>query len=187
MRQTAAIFLDAYRELNSKKLFWIVMALSLLVVLVFAMIGIDEKGMTFLWFSFPTPFNSTIFPPPLFYKLAFANFGVKFWLAWISTILALVATAGIIPDLIASGSIELTLSKPISRARLFLTKFASGLAFTTIQVGLFTAAIFFVLGFRANTWEPGLFWTVPIMVVFAAGRTTGGCRRCRPRTTGRRR
>lgn len=164
--QTWAILLDAYRELNSKKLFWIVMALSLLVVLAFAMVGINEKGITILWFSLPFPINSTLFPPELFYKLMFTNLGVKFWLAWCSTILALIATAGIFPDLLASGSIELTLSKPISRARLFVTKFAAGLVFTTLQVTLFTGAAFLVLGIRGGVWSPGLFWTIPIMVTF---------------------
>lgn len=167
LTQTLAIFVDGYRELNSKKLFWIVMLLSFLVVAAFALVGINEKGLTILWFSFPMgPFNTTLFPRELFYKLMFANLGVKFWLAWCSTILALVATAGIFPDLLASGSVELTLSKPIGRLRLFLTKFAAGLLFTTIQVSLFTFTAFLVLGFRAGVWEPGLFWTVPIMVIF---------------------
>lgn len=164
--QTAAIFMDAYRELNSKKLFWIVLLLSFLVVAAFAAVGINEKGMTIFWFSFPAPFNTTLFSRELFYKLMFANLGVKFWLAWCSTILALIATAGMFPDLLASGSVELTLSKPIGRLRLFLTKFSAGLLFTAIQVTLFTATAFLVLGLRAGVWEPGIFWTVPIMVVF---------------------
>lgn len=167
MRQTLAIFLDAYRELNSKKLFWIVMGLSGLVVGMFAAIGINENGVKLLWFSIPSSvFNTRLFPEETFYKLMFANLGVKIWLAWASTILALVATAGIFPDLIASGSIELTLSKPISRVRLFLTKYLSGLVFTALQVTVFTLACFIVMGLRAGLWLPGLFWAVPLMVLF---------------------
>ncbi len=166
MRQTLAIFLDAYRELNSKKLFWIVLALSIVVVAAFAMIGLNERGLTVLWWTFPAPFNSTIISRELFYKLAFSNLGVKFWLSWLSTILALVSTAGIFPDLISSGSIELTLCKPMGRLRLFATKYLAGLTFTALQVSLFSAAVFLVFGFRAGAWLPGLFWTVPIMVAF---------------------
>ena len=33
MTQTLALLLDAYRELNAKKLFWVVLAISLIVVL----------------------------------------------------------------------------------------------------------------------------------------------------------
>ena len=166
MRQTLAIFLDAYRELNSKRLFWIVMILSVVVVAAFAMVGLNEKGLTILWWSFPSPFNSNMFPPALFYKLMFSNLGVKFWLSWLSTILALVSTAGIFPDLMSSGSIELTLCKPVGRLRLFFTKYLAGLTFTALQVSVFTLAVFLLFGIRAGVWSPGLFWTIPIMVAF---------------------
>lgn len=166
MRQTLAIFYDAYRELNAKRLFWIVLAISGLVVAAFGAVGLTPKGLTVLWWEFESPFNSTLFPPAMFYKLMFANFGVKFWLAWIASILALVSVASMIPDFISSGSIELTLSKPISRLRLFLTKYAAGLLFVTLQVGIFTTAAFLVIGLRGKTWEPGLFWAVPLTVLF---------------------
>lgn len=44
MRQTWAILFDAYRELNAKKLFWITLALSGLVVVAFAMVSLTPKG-----------------------------------------------------------------------------------------------------------------------------------------------
>ena len=42
--QTRALFIDAYRELNAKKLFWITMALNLMAVVIFASLGINAKG-----------------------------------------------------------------------------------------------------------------------------------------------
>jgi ABC-type transport system involved in multi-copper enzyme maturation permease subunit len=166
MRQTWAIFVDAYRELNSRKLFWFVLLLSIVVVGAFAAVGINDKGLTVFGWTIPSMVNAHMFPPALFYKMAFANLGVKFWLAWCSTILALIATAGIFPDLVSSGSIELTLSRPISRLRLFFTKYLAGLLFTATQVTAFTFASFLVLGTRGGVWEPGIFWAVPLMVVF---------------------
>ncbi len=166
MTQTLAIFRDAYRELNAKRLFWVVLVLSGLVVAAFGAVGLNEKGLTILWWEFPSIFNSLLFPPAMFYKLMFANLGVKFWLAWIAAILALVSTASMIPDFISSGSIELTLSKPIGRIRLFLTKYIAGLLFVTLQVAVFTAAAFLVIGIRGKSWEPGLFWAVPLTVLF---------------------
>ncbi len=165
--QTWAIFLDAYRELNSKKLFWITMVLSGLVVALFAGIGIDETSPTFLWFHLRfIPITSDIFPPSLLYKLIFVNLGLGLWLTWIATILALISTASIFPDMVASGAIETVLSKPISRTRLFLTKYASGLLFVMLQVAVFTGLCFLVIGIRGGTWEPGLFLAVPIVVIF---------------------
>lgn len=166
-RQTAAIFLDAYRELNAKRLFWFVLVISLLVVGSIAMVGTGPRGITVLWFEFDTPMvTSKQFPPELVYKFLFSQLAIPIWLSWIAAILALVSTAGIIPDFIASGSIELSLSKPISRARIFLTKYTAGLLFATLQVVAFSAASFLVIGLRGGAWEPRLFLAVPIVVCF---------------------
>lgn len=169
MIQTFALLQDAYRELNSKKLFWITMILSGIVVAGFAAIGINQKGLTLLWFqigNFGGAVTSATIPADQLYKTLFANFGIAFWLSWIATILALVSTSSMIPDFIASGAIELTLSKPISRLRLFLTKFAVGLLFVGLQVLTFSAACFVVIGVRGGAWEPGVFLAVPVVLLF---------------------
>lgn len=171
MNQTLAILVDGYRELNHKRLFWVALALSGLFVLAFAAIGINDRGITFLWYDFPvggpiSMFTTGFINEETFYKFIFVNFGLTLWLAWIATILALVSTASIIPDFVQGGAVELGLSKPISRARLFLTKFAAGLLFAGLQVLVFTAACFLVIGLRAGAWEPGLFIAVPLVTLF---------------------
>lgn len=167
MRQTVALLVDAYRELNSKKLFWITLFISLLVVAVYAMFGLNDRGLTFLWWTFDLPMlNTRVMPAEKLYKFMFANIGIPIWLTWAATILALVSTASIIPDFIAGGAIELTLSKPIGRARLFLTKFVTGLLFVGLQVLVFTTACFLVIGLRGGAWELRLFLAVPIVLVF---------------------
>ena len=92
MTQTLAIFLDAYRELNARKLFWITLILSGVVVLAFAMIGINEKGLRLIVWDVTFPLNTTIMSREVFYKTLFVNLGIAFWLAWLATILALVST-----------------------------------------------------------------------------------------------
>lgn len=166
MTQTWAIFVDAYRELNSKRLFWIVLALSGLVVGAFAMMGNNEEGITFLHWTIPFDIASTRFiPTDQFYKIVFVNMGLSIWLTWIATVLALVSTAGIFPDFLAGGSIELALSKPIGRLRLFLTKYVSGLLFVFLQVLVFSGASFLVIGFRGGSWEPAILLSVPLVVL----------------------
>jgi ABC-type transport system involved in multi-copper enzyme maturation permease subunit len=165
--KTWALFMDAYRELNSKKLFWITMLLSGLVVGVFGALGLRENGIGFLWFTLPSEFlNSQVIDPAEFYKTMFNAFGVRFWLSIIATVLALITTAGMIPDFISGGSVELMLSKPISRARLYLTKFLTGLLFVALQVFVFSLASLLVIGVRGGVWEPGILLSVPIVVLF---------------------
>ncbi len=166
MRATLALIIDAYRELNARKLFWITMAISMLIVLVYAAAGINEQGLTFLHWSLPGPsfLNSKLIPPSLFYKFVFAKLGIPYWLTWGAMILALVSTASIIPDFVLGGAVELTLSKPISRVRLFLTKYLCGLIFSGLQVAAFSTACFLVIGIRGQSWQPSVFLAIPIVL-----------------------
>ncbi len=167
LTQTLALFIDAYRELNAKKLFWITLVLSGLLVLAFAAVGINAQGLTIFHWEIPFIVNTTMISKELFYKqLLFTNLGVRIWLGWGAAILALVSTAGMIPDFVTGGSLPVMLAKPVSRLRLFLTKYVSGLLFVALQVTVFCTASFFVLGFRAGVWEPSLFVAVPLVIAF---------------------
>lgn len=165
--QTKALLVDAYRELNARKLFWITMILTGVMVGIFASIGVNNEGVTLLWWTFRGfPINDTIMPPELFYKTAFLNLGIGIWLTWVAMALALISTAGMIPDLISGGSIETVLSKPISRLRLFLSKYILGLLFVVLQTLVFSLGCFLVFGLRAGLWEPRLFLAIPIVTLF---------------------
>lgn len=167
LTQTVAFLVDAYRELNARKMFWITLGLSLLVVAVMGCFGVNDKGLTFLAWTFDNDLlNSRLIPPEKFYKFVFANLGVPIWLTWAATVLALISTASIFPDFIQGGAIELTLCRPIGRVRLFFTKFACGLLFVALQVFVFSLACFIVIGIRGKSWEPALFLAVPIVLLF---------------------
>lgn len=166
--QTLALFIDAYRELNAKKLFWIVLGLSALFVGAFAGVGINERGIVLFFWEIPNEFlNLQVLPSrAFFYKTMFFSLGFQIWLTWIATILALVSTCGIIPDFVASGSIELTLSKPIGRVRLLLTKILAAMTFVFLQVGVFTVASFVIIGIRGGEWVWSLFLAIPLVLLF---------------------
>lgn len=165
--QTAALFVDAYRELNARKLFWITMILNILAVSIFAGLGINDRGPTFLHWTFDNEFlNTGLISKELFYKLQFTTWGIPVWLSWVATILALISTAGMFPDLISGGVIETMLSKPISRWRLFFTKYLAGLLFVTLQVTVFSVGCFLVIWVRGGAVQPTLFLAIPIVVLF---------------------
>lgn len=157
------MLVDAYRELNAKKLFWVTLVLSGVLVLVFALLDKSGRSVTFAGFQLDLPLD---FDRTLFFKILFTEFGVKIWLTWAATILALISTAGIIPDLISSGTIEMLVSKPIGRVRLLLTKFVYGLLFVALQVSVFSVGCFLVFGLKGVFWEPRILLAVPIVVLF---------------------
>ncbi len=161
--QTTALLVDAYRELNAKKLFWITLILSGVLVIVFA--GLDLRNGSV--FAFGLRFDLPIdFDRELFFKIVFTQFGVQVWLTWAATILALISTAGIIPDLLSSGTVEMLVSKPIGRIRLLLTKYAFGLLFVALQVAVFALGTFLVFGLKGVMWEPRILLAIPIVLAF---------------------
>jgi len=171
LTQTVAIFRDAYRELNAKRLFWLVMAMSGLVFGAFATFGLTDDGFTInvlvkKWELPSSVFNLKLMTLEQYYTMMFMSFGVKIWLAWIASILALISTASIVPDFLSGGAIELTLSKPIGRFRLFMTKYLSGLLFVMLQVIVFAGSAFLLIGIRGGSWNWKILLAIPIVTVF---------------------
>ena len=115
------------------------------------LIGIDDKGVRVLWFHLSfIPLDSSILEPKAFYLAAFSYLGIGIWLTWVATILAIISTAGIIPELVTGGTIESMLSRPITRTRLFLTKYAAGLLFVALQVTVFSVLSMFIIWYQSG-------------------------------------
>ena len=164
-----ALLLDSYRQLSAAKLFWLTLGLSAIVVLVFGSIGFNDEGMS-LFFGL-TQIESDLVNAGSpwargLYIGIYSSFLVTIWLGWIATILALISTCTIFPEFVRGGSIELSLSKPISRLHLFFMKYAVSLSFVVLQVLLFCGGIFLCVGLRIGEWNWGIFYAIPIITVF---------------------
>jgi hypothetical protein len=166
MRQTWALLIDAYRDLNSRKLFWIVLILSTLVAASFFAVGIDDRGASIFGHVFFPDYNTHFVKRSEFYKEVFVGYGIDTWLSLVAIALALISTASIFPEFLAGGAVDLYLAKPISRIRLFLTKYFCGLLFVAMQIFCFCLTCFLVIGIRGGEWLPGVFLAVPIVLLF---------------------
>jgi ABC-type transport system involved in multi-copper enzyme maturation permease subunit len=165
MTKTIALFIDSYRELNARRLFWIALVINVVAVMFCGALGIKDGTLTlFAWKTPIDPDFLRFINPAEFYKGLFTYFGVSIWLTWAATILALVSTTSIFPDFLAGGSIDIYLSKPISRLWLFIMKYLGGMIFVALQVTVFAIGGFLVLGLRANDWEPTVFLAIPLVV-----------------------
>jgi hypothetical protein len=160
-----ALILDAYRDLNAKRLFWISLVVSLVLVLMFAGVAPVQGGLSIFGWHAPLEFGFGLNNSASFYKFMFVHLGIELWICWAAMIMAVASTAGMFPDFLASGAVELYLARPISRLRLFLVKYFCGLLFFGLQVGVFTTASFFAIGLRGGVWEPGLFLAIPLSVL----------------------
>ena len=96
MTQTIAILVDSLREIRSRSLFWIALAISALVaVLLFGLIGFDEKGWSILWFD--TNESDILYAGSDgardLMSWLFGGAFVWWWLSWGAIILALISTS----------------------------------------------------------------------------------------------
>lgn len=166
MIQAYTILLDSLRMLRASKLFWVSLWISALVAVVYASIGFTPRGMSvgFGMFDFDMPLiRQGSKEAETFYLLLFTDVIVRLWLGWFSLVLALISTCSIFPQFLQSGSIELALSKPVSRLRLFLLKYLGGLLFVAVQTSLFCTVAFIAIGLRLQEWSLSIFWAVPII------------------------
>jgi hypothetical protein len=76
------------------------------------------------------------------------------------------STAPILNDFLADGSIDLTLSKPVSRLWVFLVKYVGSLLFVILQVAIFSLGVFLCVAWRLGEWRWSVFWAVPLITVF---------------------
>lgn len=169
MRQFNALLIDAYRQLSAAKLFWLTLGLSAIVVVMFSSIGFNNQGVSLLFGVWEIESEQLRDGSPWargLYIGIFSNFLVSIWLAWIATILALISTCSIFPEFVHSGSIELTISKPIGRFKLFFMKYLVSLLFVVLQVAIFCFGIFLCVGLRVGEWNWMIFAAIPIVTVF---------------------
>ncbi|MGB0991382.1 MAG: hypothetical protein ACPG32_02825 [Akkermansiaceae bacterium] len=148
-------------------LFWIVLGISALVAGIFASIGFDEQGYSLLfglWNIESSLVNTKSGFAEMFYLVVFTNIVVTWWLAYLAIALALVSCNSIFPQFLSAGSVDVAVSKPIGRVKLFLTKYMGSLLFVFLQVGLFCLIVFLAMGVRLGSWNWSIFWAVPILV-----------------------
>ncbi len=81
---------------------------------------------------------------------------------------AVIVTSSMIPQTFDAGSIDLLLSKPITRAGLFLAKFVGGCAFIAINAVYLIGGLWLILGVRFGLWNERLLLAVPLYLFLFA-------------------
>lgn len=168
MRQAAAILVDSVRELRSRSLFWIALAISVLVsLMLFGMISFNDQGWRILWFATNesqvlregTPAKRDLL------SWLFGGALLWWWLTWGAIVLALITTANTIPEFVSGGAIDLVLSKPIGRARLYATKLLSAMLFMILQVAVCVTIAYLLAGLRFGIWFHAAWLALPLVTL----------------------
>ena len=91
----------------------------------------------------------------------------KFLLS-IGLLVGIVVTANVIPQMFDPGSLNLLLSKPITRSGLYLTRFAGGCTQIAICATYLFTGTWLWLGLAIGVWDQAFLWSIPIYILVFA-------------------
>ncbi|MFH0983109.1 MAG: ABC transporter permease [Planctomycetota bacterium] len=166
--QLWALIVDSFRHAVDRKLFWVLVALTLVMALVMLSFGFDGNRVS-LCFGLAHAEADQYAPLTLVGRTRLVGLMVHgvmdLILGWLGITLVIIATAGLFPALMESGAIDTVLSKPLSRPVLFLYKYLASMVFVLLQAALFVGLTFLVMGLRWGVWVPGYLLSIPLMVL----------------------
>ncbi|MEX2120149.1 MAG: ABC transporter permease [Pirellulales bacterium] len=123
-----------------------------------------QTSLTYLGMQALGPFSV---PREAWINSALMTF-ISFFAGTIGVFAAILVTASIIPQTFDAGAIDLLLSKPISRALLYVAKFLGGCAFIAINALYLVGGLWLIVGLRFGTWSTKLLWCVPLLMFLFA-------------------
>jgi ABC-type transport system involved in multi-copper enzyme maturation permease subunit len=87
---------------------------------------------------------------------------------WVLLFVAVVVTAGFVPNMLAKGSLDLLVSKPIGRMRLLLYKYTGGLLFVLILTTVTVLGVWAAIGVRSGIWTTNFLAIIPVVTLYFA-------------------
>ncbi|MBI3695479.1 MAG: ABC transporter permease subunit [Acidobacteria bacterium] len=165
--QTLALVRDTFRESFARKIFWGFLACSTLLILFFLLaLNIDlVEGARAAVTLFGKEVNrGRLVDVDLMVTRILG--GVAAFLFTAGLFLSIFAAAGLIPTVFEPGRIELLLSKPVSRLRLLLGRFAGTLAVIVCNMFYLVLGVWAVLGLKTGIWKSSFLWAA-VLAAFA--------------------
>ena len=152
MSATWALIRDTFREAFARKIFWGLFGLSTVMILFFLFlmkIDIVEGAMATV-----SLFGRSSNRVTDLEKLVRGVYGgiAAYLYVW-GMVIAVFASAGLIPSVLEPGRIELLLSKPISRAHILLGRYAGNVLVISCNVIYLVLGVWLILGLKTGIWD----------------------------------
>lgn len=126
-------------------------------------------SIVFSYLGMEIPGKFPIEKERLFYVIrAVLKYLLNFVFSTVGILMALIITSNIIPQTFEPGSLNLLLSKPISRWKLFVAQFVGGCAFVTLTMTFFFLGVWLFLGWRMGYWNWRLLFYIPSFITIFA-------------------
>ncbi|MGD8778558.1 MAG: ABC transporter permease subunit [Ignavibacteria bacterium] len=158
MKNIYKIAYYTYREALSRKIFLAFFGISTFVLIVFGLIflfsGIEDlMSITQIEGGERLDFTAKIIDA--------IKVGIAGPLYGVGLFLAIFAASSFIPNMLEKGSIDVLLSKPLSRNQVILGKFFGGLYIVLINIAYLVIGIWFLLGFKFGNWDASFLMVIP--------------------------
>ncbi|MGL6074541.1 MAG: ABC transporter permease [Fimbriiglobus sp.] len=114
-------------------------------------------------YAFEIPLLSPSLRVGVYYMLKWLVNGAG---AWILLAVSIIVTAGFIPNMLSKGTIDLVISKPISRPFILVSKYLGGMTFIAILTTFTALGVWLVVGVRTGMWLPSFLLIIPILILY---------------------
>jgi ABC-2 type transport system permease protein len=149
---TLALIRDTFREALARKIFWVLVGLSTLMILFFLFllqIDIVAGGVATV-----SRFGGTVRTVEATQVVSGVYGAVATFLYTFGMFLAVFASSGLVPSVLEPGRIELLLSKPLSRTHLLLGRFAGNILVVFANSAYLVLGVWTILGLKTGIWSP---------------------------------
>lgn len=167
MTATIALIRDTFREALARKIFWGLFGLSTVMILFFLFllkIDIVEGGLATV-----AVFGRSMNRANDLEKLVRGVYGgiATYLYVW-GMVIAVFASAGLIPSVLEPGRIELLLSKPISRTHILLGRYIGNVLVISCNILYLVLGVWLIFGYKTGIWEVRFLFSIATTVfVFA--------------------
>lgn len=79
--------------------------------------------------------------------------------------LSIFATASLIPNMLEKGSIDLLISKPLSRTQIFLARFLGAQTIMTFNVVYLIGGTWLILSWKTGVWHLPYLYSIPMVII----------------------
>jgi ABC-type transport system involved in multi-copper enzyme maturation permease subunit len=163
MSTTIALVRDTFREALARKIFWGLYGLSTVLILFFLFIlkiDIVEGAIASISLFGATPDRSVNVEQLV--RQVYAGIAT-FLFTW-GTLIAVFASAGLVPSVLEQGRIELLLSKPVTRRHILLGRYLGNLLVVAANSLYLVLGIWTILGIKTGIWSPSFLWAIVLTI-----------------------
>lgn len=161
-----AIVRDTVNEARARWLFWGLFGLSTVLILIFLFaLNIDLVAGARATIQFGDR-SRPVWDIHRFVVAAYSWVASALYV--VGTLLALFASAGLVPVLLEPGRITLLLSKPITRPMLLLGRYLGNVFIIALNSTYLICGIWIILGIKTEIWETRFLLAIPITVFMFA-------------------